>query len=99
MEQKIREKRALEIRVVELSSYQTEVVALQKEIKILQANQNKDGNELQRLIEENQTLRSRLRDVVASPLSDSEKHQIIQDSQRLHSSAPASIALPTNVSQ
>lgn len=46
---------------------------------------------------ENESLRNRLRDVVNSPLSDAEKHQIIQDSQRLHSSAPASIALP-NVS-
>lgn len=40
-------------------------------------------------------MRNRLRDVVNSPLSDAEKHQLIQDSQRLHSSAPASIALPT----
>lgn len=31
-----------------------------------------------------------------SPLSDAEKHKIIQDSQRLHHSAPASIALPSN---
>lgn len=44
---------------------------------------------------ENESLRNRLRDVVNSPLSDAEKHQIIQDSQRLHSSAPASIALPS----
>ncbi|XP_034103360.1 cytospin-A isoform X2 [Drosophila albomicans] len=44
---------------------------------------------------ENESLRNRLRDVVNSPLSDAEKQQIIQDSQRLHSSAPASIALPT----
>lgn len=43
--------------------------------------------------EENDLLRSRLRDIVQSPLSDTEKQQIIL-SQRLHSSAPASIALP-----
>lgn len=47
------------------------------------------------MIEENESLRNRLRDVVNSPLSDAEKQQIIDDSQhRLHSSAPASIALP-----
>ena len=54
-------------------------------------------NEMQKLSDENQSLRNRLRDVVHSPLSDNEKQQIIDDSQRLHSSAPASIALP-NVS-
>lgn len=47
------------------------------------------------MIEENESLRNRLRDVINSPLSDAEKQQIIDDSQhRLHSSAPASIALP-----
>lgn len=50
---------------------------------------------MHRLTEENELLRTRLRDVVQSPLSDTEKHQIIQDSQRLHNSAPASIAIPT----
>lgn len=34
-----------------------------------------------------------MHDVVQSPLSDTEKQQIIDDSHRLHSSAPASIAL------
>lgn len=38
-------------------------------------------------------MRTRLHDVVQSPLSDTEKQQIIDDSHRLHSSAPASIAL------
>lgn len=61
-------------------------------------NYDKAIKESQQLIEENESLRSRLRDVVNSPLSDAEKQQIIDDSQyRLHSSAPASIALP-NVS-
>lgn len=55
------------------------------------------NSELHRLLDENETLRDRLKTVVQSPLSDSEKQQIIRDSQRLHSSAPASIALP-NVS-
>lgn len=58
-------------------------------------NYDKALKESQQLIEENESLRNRLRDVVNSPLSDAEKQQIIDDSQqRLHSSAPASIALP-----
>lgn len=56
-----------------------------------------NSSKLIRLEEENETLRGRLRNMVQSPLSDAEKQQLIQDSQRLHSSAPASIALP-NVS-
>lgn len=64
----------------------------------LKVNYDKAIKESQQLIEENESLRNRLRDVVNSPLSDAEKQQIIDDSQhRLHSSAPASIALP-NVS-
>lgn len=49
--------------------------------------------ELDRLTEENSTLRARLRDVAHSPLSDSEKQQILLDASRLHNSAPASIAI------
>lgn len=52
---------------------------------------------MQKLADENQSLRNRLRDVVHSPLSDNEKQQIIDESHRLHNSAPASIAIP-NVS-
>lgn len=62
-------------------------------------NYDKAIKESQQLIEENESLRNRLRDVVNSPLSDAEKQQIIDDSQqRLHSSAPASIALPNVIS-
>ncbi|XP_076758132.1 uncharacterized protein LOC143427686 isoform X5 [Xylocopa sonorina] len=50
--------------------------------------------ELERLTEENEDLRSRLRDVAHSPLSDSEKQQLLLDASRLHNSAPASIAIP-----
>lgn len=63
----------------------------------LQNNYDKALKDSQQLIDENESLRNRLRDVVNSPLSDAEKQQIIDDSQRLHNSAPASIALP-NVS-
>ncbi|XP_076397556.1 uncharacterized protein LOC100874855 isoform X6 [Megachile rotundata] len=50
--------------------------------------------ELERLTEENEALRARLRDVAHSPLSDSEKQQLLLDVSRLHNSAPASIAIP-----
>ncbi|KAL0128197.1 hypothetical protein PUN28_003448 [Cardiocondyla obscurior] len=50
--------------------------------------------ELERLTEENEALRARLRDVAHSPLSDSEKQQLLLDASRLHNSAPASIAIP-----
>ncbi|EFN74241.1 Cytospin-A [Camponotus floridanus] len=50
--------------------------------------------ELERLTEENEALRARLRDVTHSPLSDSEKQQLLLDASRLHNSAPASIAIP-----
>lgn len=64
-------------------------------LSVLQNQQEKTQMEIGNLKYENESLRNRLRDVVNSPLSDAEKHQIIQDSQRLHSSAPASIALPS----
>ncbi|KAK2584412.1 hypothetical protein KPH14_006794 [Odynerus spinipes] len=50
--------------------------------------------ELERLAEENEALRARLRNVAHSPLSDSEKQQLLLDASRLHNSAPASIAIP-----
>lgn len=63
-------------------------------IHAIQASHENYAQEVQRLSEENESLRSHLRDVVHSPLSDSEKQKIIDDSQRLHNSAPASIAMP-----
>lgn len=48
---------------------------------------------MDRLTEENSVLRARLRDVAHSPLSDTEKQQILLDATRLHNSAPASIAI------
>ncbi|XP_070132848.1 cytospin-A isoform X3 [Drosophila bipectinata] len=67
----------------------------QQQQQLLESLQEKTQMEIGNLKYENESLRNRLRDVVNSPLSDAEKHQIIQDSQRLHSSAPASIALPS----
>ncbi|XP_037935339.1 cytospin-A [Teleopsis dalmanni] len=95
LEQLGREKLSLEARVSELMPYQSEVGKLKSELLKMQALQEKSQMEIVNLKYENESLRNRLRDVVNSPLSDAEKHQIIQDSQRLHSSAPASIALPS----
>lgn len=65
---------------------------------LFQANHESYVREVQRLLDENESLRSHLRDVVHSPLSDAEKQKIIDDSQRLHNSAPASIATMPMVS-
>ncbi|XP_055907766.1 cytospin-A [Eupeodes corollae] len=89
-----RENILLEAKISELMPYQSEVVKLRNELLRMQNLHEKSNMEIQKLKYENESLRNRLRDVVNSPLSDAEKHQIIQDSQRLHSSAPASIALP-----
>ncbi|XP_017048142.1 cytospin-A isoform X3 [Drosophila ficusphila] len=85
----------LETRITELLPYQSEVAKLKGDLVKMQSLQEKTQMEIGNLKYENESLRNRLRDVVNSPLSDAEKHQIIQDSQRLHSSAPASIALPS----
>ncbi|XP_058452023.1 cytospin-A isoform X2 [Malaya genurostris] len=87
----------LEEKVIEMSVYQREIQILREEINKLHATQEISRSELHRLLDENESLRGRLKTVVQSPLSDSEKQQIIRDSQRLHSSAPASIALPNNL--
>ncbi|XP_053694684.1 cytospin-A-like isoform X2 [Sabethes cyaneus] len=87
----------LEEKVIEMSVYQKEIQALREEIYKLQASQEISNKELHRLLDENESLRDRLKTIVQSPLSDSEKQQIIKESQRLHSSAPASIALPSNL--
>lgn len=88
---------ALEKKVVEMSFSQKEVQALREEIMKLQALHEASRSELHRLHDENETLRDHLKSIVQSPLSDNEKQQIIRDSQRLHSSAPASIALPNTM--
>lgn len=51
---------------------------------------------MEKLTQDNQVLRARLRDVAHSPLSDSEKQQLLLDASRLHNSAPASIAMAQN---
>ena len=91
------ENATLDVKIKELSTYQNEVMQLRKDIQKLQQSNEMNNTKLDHLEEENEALRNRLRNVVQSPLSDTEKQQLIQDSQRLHNSAPASIALP-NVS-
>lgn len=70
--------------------------SLQNEIAKLKMLQDESVHKLDHLAEENTVLRNRLRDVAHSPLSDNEKQQLLYESHRHHSSAPASIA--TNVS-
>ncbi|XP_069700975.1 cytospin-A-like isoform X8 [Periplaneta americana] len=83
-----REKLALEAKVTELTTYQSEVMALRSEVQKLQDQRA----ELEQLSAENSSLRARLHDVAHSPLSDSEKEQLIlATTGRQHSSAPASM--------
>lgn len=73
------------------------MIQLRKDVQKLQQTNDMNHSRVNQLEEENEALRGRLRSVVQSPLSDNEKQQMLQDSQsRMHSSAPASIAL-TNV--
>jgi len=82
------EKLALETKVTELAPYQNEVMALRCEVQKLKDQQA----ELEQLSAENCSLRARLHDVAHSPLSDSEKEQLLlATTGRQHSSAPASI--------
>ncbi|XP_050081743.1 cytospin-A isoform X2 [Anopheles aquasalis] len=91
------ENRQLEEKVHEMSSCQEELLLLRDEIVRLKTSHEQSNGELHRLLNENESLRDRLKTVVQSPLSDSEKQQLIRNTQRLHSSAPASIALPNNM--
>uniref|UniRef100_A0A182VHU8 Calponin-homology (CH) domain-containing protein n=1 Tax=Anopheles merus TaxID=30066 RepID=A0A182VHU8_ANOME len=91
------ENRLLERKVHEMTSCQEELLLLRDEIVKLKASHEQSNSELHRLVNENESLRDRLKTVVQSPLSDSEKQQLIRNTQRLHSSAPASIALPNTM--
>lgn len=87
--EKIREKKTLRV-----SRYITLKGLLEKLLNSLEFFflQEQHSLDLERLTKENEILRSRLRDVVHSPLSDNEKQQLL-DATRLHNSAPASIAV------
>jgi seryl-tRNA synthetase len=89
------ENASLDNKIKELSSSHAEMIQLRKDVQKLQQTNDMNNTRLGQLEEENESLRERLGNVVHSPLSDNEKQKIIQDSQhRLHSSAPASFALP-----
>lgn len=93
LQQLQQENSMLEKKIRELSSSHNEMIQLRKDVQQLQKTNDVNDSKLGELERENELLRSRLRAVVQTPLSDSEKQQMIQD-QRMHSSAPASIALP-----
>lgn len=82
----------LETKIRELSSSHNEMIQLRKDVQQLQKTNDVNNSKLDDLERENELLRGRLRVVVQTPLSDSEKQQMIQD-HRMHSSAPASIAV------
>ncbi|PNF37018.1 hypothetical protein B7P43_G08061 [Cryptotermes secundus] len=88
LERITQEKLALEDKVMELTKYEGEVMALRSEVQKLQDQQT----ELEQLNAENSSLRARLHNVAHSPLSDSEKEQLLlATTGRQHSSAPASM--------
>nr|CAI5836681.1 unnamed protein product [Callosobruchus analis] len=76
---------------LQLGEQKGQLNILQKEIQKLKSFQEESNIQLEHLTAENTLLRNRLRDVAHSPLSDTEKQQLL-DSHRHHSSAPASIA-------
>ncbi|XP_072394355.1 uncharacterized protein spdi isoform X2 [Diabrotica undecimpunctata] len=80
---------------LQLGEQKGQLNILQKEIQKLKSFKEESNIQLEHLTEENTALRNRLRDVAHSPLSDNEKQQLLFDSHRHHSSAPASIA--TNI--
>ncbi|CAG9862559.1 unnamed protein product [Phyllotreta striolata] len=80
---------------LQLGEQKGQLNIMQKEIQKLKPFQEESNMQLEHLTEENTALRNRLRDVALSPLSDNEKRQLLFDSHRHHSSAPASIA--TNI--
>ena len=93
------ENSVLDTKIRELTSSHAEMIQLRKDMAKMQQTNEMNNVRLNQLEVENESLRHRLGSVVQSPLSDNEKQQLIQDAQhhRLHSSAPASIAL-TSVS-
>lgn len=77
----------MEMKIRELTSSHNEMIQLRKDVQKLQQTNDVKNLKLGQLEEENELLRDRMRNVV--PLSENEKAQ-----HRMHSSAPASIAVP-----
>ncbi|CAH0713541.1 unnamed protein product, partial [Brenthis ino] len=92
------ERAQLQARVDELLERANEADRLRTELERLKSQDTEREAALERLADENGALRARLRGVAHSPLSDSEKRQLLlaPAPRRMHSSAPASIALAHN---
>ncbi|XP_039752107.1 uncharacterized protein LOC120628005 isoform X2 [Pararge aegeria] len=98
LEASMMERAQLGARVDELLERANEADRLRSELERLKLIEVERESTLERLADENGTLRARLRGVAHSPLSDSEKRQLLlaPAPRRMHSSAPASIALAHN---
>ncbi|XP_052752052.1 golgin subfamily B member 1 isoform X3 [Galleria mellonella] len=92
------ERAQLQTRVDELLEKAADAERLRTELERLKTAEIEREAALERLADENGALRARLRGVAHSPLSDSEKRQLLlaPAPRRMHSSAPASIALAHN---
>ncbi|CAK1589911.1 unnamed protein product [Parnassius mnemosyne] len=92
------ERAQLQARLDQLEQRAAEADALRAELHRLKAAEAEREAGMERLADENGALRARLRGVAHSPLSDSEKRQLLlaPAPRRMHSSAPASIALAHN---
>ncbi|KAJ8711180.1 hypothetical protein PYW07_008422 [Mythimna separata] len=95
LEATVMERAQLQARVEELLEKVTEADRLRGELDRMKSMDAEREAALERLADENGALRARLRGVAHSPLSDSEKRQLLlaPAPRRMHSSAPASIAL------
>ncbi|KAM3964041.1 LOW QUALITY PROTEIN: uncharacterized protein ACR2FA_002088 [Aphomia sociella] len=98
LEVSVMERAQLQTRVDELLERAAEAERLRIELERLKTAEVERESALERLADENGALRARLRGVAHSPLSDSEKRQLLlaPAPRRMHSSAPASIALAHN---
>ncbi|CAF4803033.1 unnamed protein product [Pieris macdunnoughi] len=98
LEESSMERMALQARVDELLEKDGEAERLRAELERIRNQEAERESALERLADENGALRARLRGVAHSPLSDSEKRQLLlaPAPRRMHSSAPASIALAHN---
>ncbi|XP_063541442.1 uncharacterized protein LOC134750227 [Cydia strobilella] len=98
LEASVMERAQLQARVEELVERCNETERLRSQLERLKMAEAEREAALERLADENGALRARLRGVAHSPLSDSEKRQLLlaPAPRRMHSSAPASIALAHN---
>ncbi|XP_047998917.1 cytospin-A-like isoform X4 [Leguminivora glycinivorella] len=98
LEASVMERAQLQSRIEELVERCSETERLRSQLERLKMAEAEREAALERLADENGALRARLRGVAHSPLSDSEKRQLLlaPAPRRMHSSAPASIALAHN---